>query len=140
MRVWQGSKALPVSIAEVEAELLSLAKRFNIRGIALDPWQLQASLQRLRGTLPVHEFTFTAESVRRLSETLFGLIQTARLRLYPDEALERELLGLNVVQKGYGWRIDHSSGGHDDRAMALGMMAMEAIDLGSRGRANVRWI
>ena len=60
--------------------------------------------------------------------------------MYPDEALERELVGLNVVQRGYGWRIDHSSGGHDDRAMALGMMAMEAIDLGSRGEPNVGWI
>ena len=77
--------------------------------------------------------------MRRLSETLFNLIQTSRLKLYPDEALERELLNINVVQKGYGWRIDHSSG-HDDRAMALGMMAMEALDLGSRGEPNLRWI
>ena len=56
------------------------------------------------------EPTFTAENVRRLSETLFKLIQAARLRLYQDQELERELLSLNVVQKGYGWRIDHAGG------------------------------
>ena len=61
------------------------------------------------------EFTFTSESVRRLSESLFNLIQTGRLRLYPDRELEREPLSLNVVQKGYGWRIDHGSGGFSDR-------------------------
>lgn len=84
------------------------------------------------------EFTFTAESVRRLSETLFNLIQTARLRLYQDDELEQELLNLNVVQKGYGWRIDHASGGYSDKAMALGMMALEALAM--PGRPNIRMI
>ena len=138
MRVWQGSMSSPVSIAAVEEELLSVAGRFSLDSIAFDPWQLQASLQRLRSRLPVKEFSFTSESVRRLSETLFNLFQTTQLRLYPDEELQRELLNLNVVQKGYGWRIDHAAGGYSDRAMALGMMAMEA--LGNRGRPNIRWI
>ena len=84
------------------------------------------------------EFHFTAESVRRLSETLFNLIQTAGLRLYQDDELEQELLNLNVVQKGYGWRIDHASGGYSDKAMALGMMALEALAM--PGRPNIRMI
>ena len=58
-----------------------------------------------------------------------SLIQTTRMRLFPDKELEKELLNLNVVQKGYGWRIDHASGGYSDRAMALGMMAMEALTM-----------
>ena len=53
---------------------------------------------------------FTSENVRRLLEALFNLIQMGRLRLYEEESLERELLNLNVVQKEYGWRIDHASG------------------------------
>ena len=127
LRVWQGSRDDPVNIADVENELMELAKRFRLTRVDLDPWQLQSSLQRLRGVLPVKEFTFTAENVRRLSETLFNLIQTATLRLYPDDELERELLNLNVVQKGYGWRIDHAGGGYSDRAVALGMMCLEAL-------------
>ena len=75
------------------------------------------------------EFHFTGEGVRRLSETLFNLIQTTRLRLFPDRELEKEILNLNVVQKGYGWRIDHASGGYFDWAMALGMMAMGALTM-----------
>ena len=128
LMVWQGSKAQPVSIAGVERELLGLAGRFNLRRVSLDPWQMQSSIQRLRARLAVEEFTFTSESVRRLSETLFNLIQTGRMRLFHDPDLEDELLRLNVVQKGYGWRIDHAGGGYSDRAMALGMMAMEALN------------
>jgi hypothetical protein len=136
LRTWQGSRSDPVSIAEVEEELLSLAGRFQLRRVAMDPWQLQSSLQRLGQTLPVSEFIFSAESVRRLSEALFNLIQTTRLRLYHDEELEKEFLALNVVQKGYVWRIDHTSAGYSDRAMALGMMAMELLAQ-PLGRPNI---
>lgn len=140
LRVWQGTRANPVQIADVEAELETLTSRFNIRQIACDPWQLQSTIQRMKGKLPVHEFKFTGETVRRLSETMFDVIRSGRLRLYPDAELEAELLNLNVIQKGYGWRIDHSSGGYSDRAMALGMMAMQALEEGGRGRPNVRFI
>lgn len=139
LKVWQGSKTQPVNIGDVEAELLGVADRFRLRRAVLDPWQLQSTLQRLRGRLPVHEFTFTAESVRKLSENLFTLLQGGRLRLFHDEALERELLALNVVQKSYGWRIDHQAGGYSDRAMALGMMALEAVQ-GGGGSPNLRFL
>lgn len=89
--------------------------------------------------LPVKEFSVSAESVRRLSETLFTLIKSGRLRLFPDQKQERELLALSVAQVGYGWRIDHAGGGYSDRAMALGMMTMEALAEVSKGHTNIRW-
>ena len=61
--------------------------------------------------------------VRRLSESLFNVIAT-----FPDAELESELISLNAVQKGYGWRIDHQSGGFSDRAMALGMAAQTLLE------------
>ena len=139
LRVWQGSRNAPVQIGAVEEELLSLGQRFHVRTFTCDPWQLQGTIQRLSPRLPVKEFNFTAQSVRRLSETLFTLIQSGRLRLFPDTELERELLNLNVVQKGYGWRIDHASGRYSDRAMALGMACMEVLAM-PRGHPNVRWL
>jgi hypothetical protein len=139
LQTWQGSRAHPVSIAEVEGELEGIRNRFSIHRLICDPWQMQSTIQRLRGRLPVQEFTFSAENVRRLSETLFNLIQSGRLRLYPDEELERELLSLNVVQKSYGWRMDHTSGGYSDRAIALGMMAMEALNTPVGGRIGL-WV
>ena len=89
--------------------------------------QLQSSIQRLTNRLPIREYKFTGEGVRQLSESLFNVISTARLRLFPDAELESELISLNAVQKGYGWRIDHQSGGFSDRAMALGMMVQSLL-------------
>ena len=86
---------------------------------------MQKLLDRLYGGMDLASST---QSIRRLSETLFNLIQSARLRLFPERELEKELLSLNVVQKGYGWRIDHASGGYSDRAIALGMMALQALE------------
>jgi hypothetical protein len=64
--------------------------------------------------------------VNKLSELLYNVITSARLRVFPDLELEREILGLRVVQKPDGWRVDHRAGGFSDRAVALGL-AMAAI-------------
>jgi hypothetical protein len=127
LRVWKGNQAHPVSIEAVEDELIAVSRRFRLKKLFSDPWQMQASIQRLRGKLPVTEFRFTSESVRRLSEALYTAISTGRMRLYPDKELESELLALNAVQKGYGWRVDHSSGAYSDRAMAIGMCLTELL-------------
>lgn len=41
-----------------------------------------------------------------------------------DKGLEDELLGLQCIQKNYGFRIDHEAGGYSDRGIALGMAAL----------------
>ena len=64
--------------------------------------------------------------MRRLSENLYALLKNGQMRLYSDPELERELLRLEARQTGYGWRIDHRSGGYSDRAMAIGMAALHA--------------
>ena len=127
LRVWQGTPDRPVDIAEVEADLESVDVRFGRPEFYLDPWQLQSSIQRLRGSLRVNEFKFTSESVGRLSENLYGLLAKGQMRLYPDDDLERELLRLEEKQTTYGWRIDHAAGGFSDRAMAIGMAALHAV-------------
>lgn len=60
------------------------------------------------------------------SARISALLKNGQMRLYPDADLERELLRLEAKQTGYGWRIDHTSGGFSDRAMAIGMAAMHA--------------
>lgn len=128
LRTWQGSRREPVQISDVETDLVDVDRRFNHPRFVLDPWQLQSSQQRLRGQLSIGEFRMTAESVRRLSENLLRLIRDRQLRIYPDSDLERELLGLQMVQTGYGWRMDHRSGGFSDRAVALAMAALDAAE------------
>jgi hypothetical protein len=128
LRVWQGSRRQPVQIADIEQDLVEVDERFNHPRISLDPWQLVGSQQRLQGRLSIGEFRFTSESVRKLSENLLRLIQDRQLRLYPDTELERELLGLQMVQTQFGFRMDHRSGGFSDRVMALAMAALHATE------------
>ncbi len=135
LKVWQGSKGSPVNIAEIEDDLLDVDRRFHHPAIWADPWQMQSSMQRLRSALRIEPFTFTSTSVSRLSANLFTLLHNGKLLLYPDAALETELLRLEAIQTGYGWRIDHKSGGYSDRAMAIGMAALDATKPRVRFRA-----
>jgi hypothetical protein len=43
--------------------------------------------------------------------------------------LSRELLDIQVVERGNGLRIDHPRDGHDDRAIALAMAAHVRVGL-----------
>ncbi len=133
LRIWQGTPAHPVNIEEIEDDLVSCDTRFGRPSFHLDPWQLKGSIQRLQTSLRINEFKFTSESVRQLSENLFGLLSKGQMRLYPDDDLERELLRLEAKQTAYGWRIDHAAGGFSDRAMALGMAAMHSVVDAAKG-------
>jgi terminase large subunit-like protein len=128
LRVWEGSRSSPVQIAEVERDLLEVNQRFRRSRFRLDPWQLAGSQQRLQGKLDISEFKFSGESVRRLSESLLSLIKAKQLKLFPDPELERELLRLEAKQTSYGWRLDHRAGGYSDRAIAVAIAALAAVE------------
>jgi hypothetical protein len=132
LRVWQGSTDSPVVISEVEADLERVNELYHRPAIFCDPWQLKSSVQRLRKRMDINEFAFSGPSVMRLSESLYSLISSGTLRLYPDAELERELLQLQVKQTSIGWRVDHQRGGFSDRAIALGVAALHAVERGSQ--------
>jgi hypothetical protein len=128
--VWQGSRAEPVSIRTIEAALLDAAARFPGLEVACDPWQLKGSFERLGGKVRTREHVFSGASVQKLSVTLHNAITAATLRVFPDAELEREILGLRVVESGSGWRFDHRAGGYSDRAVALAMAVQLAQERG----------
>lgn len=129
MVAWQGSRARPVDFAEVEAAIVEAHERFNFT-LRLDPWQGLDLAQRLRGRgVPAEEFTFTASSKQRLAATLLSAINAGNLALYEADGLREELLGLRLVQSKSGlWSFDHRSGGHDDRAVALSLLAVSLLE------------
>lgn len=130
--VWQGSRDAHVAIGAVEHALIDATRRFPGLRIAADPWQFQSSIQRLRAAgVAIAEHVFSATSVARLSNTIYSLISDARLRVFEDADLEREVLGLRVTQTASGWRVDHRAGGYSDRVIALGLAAQQAATLGA---------
>ncbi len=123
--VWEGSRADPVSVENIERAVADVARRFAGVRVYADPWQLKGSIERLgRAGVQIKEFGFSASSVQRLSTALYSHVTAATLRVFPDAELEREVLGLRVVHRAGGWRVDHAGNGYSDRAMAIGLAAL----------------
>jgi hypothetical protein len=140
MQTWQGSRARPVDFAEVEAFIVQAHARFGFT-LRLDPWQGLDLAQRLRAqSIRAEEFTFSSASKQRLAATLLSTLNSGQLRLYEAEGLRDELLALRLVQTTSGaWSFDHKSGGHDDRAVALALMAVAALE-GPMVSSGAPWI
>ncbi len=140
MRTWQGSRARPVDFAEVEAFIRRAYERFRFV-LRLDPWQGYDLAQRLRAAgIHAEEFTFSSASKQRLASTLLSTVNAGCLELYEAEGLREELRALRLVQSVSGaWGFDHRSGGHDDRAVALSLMAVALLER-SAGSGAAVWL
>jgi hypothetical protein len=138
MRAWRGSRLRPVDFAEIEAAILDAHKRYRFT-LHLDPWQGLDLAQRLRARgLRVEEYAFTTASKQRLAATLLSLVNGGQLALYEADGLREELQGLRLVQNpAGGWGFDHKTGGHDDMAVALSLMAVAAV---GESRVGAGWM
>lgn len=129
LQTWQGSRAQPVDFGEIESVILAAHERFQFK-LRLDPWQGLDLAQRLRAKgVAAEEFTFSQGSKQRLAQTLLHSLNAGHLRLYEAEGLRDELLGLRLRRASSGaWSFDHQTGGHDDRAVALALMTVSALE------------
>ena len=75
--VFQPREAEPLDFeATIERTLLDLHKRFFLRKVFFDPWQMQATAQRLsRAGLRIVEFPQSPANLTAASQNLFELIQ-----------------------------------------------------------------
>jgi hypothetical protein len=129
LQVWTPRKGAPVDFADVESFIRAAHERFRFT-LRLDPWQGLDLAQRLRAAgIPAQEFNFNPSSKQKLASTLLHSLNAGKLRLYPAEGLREELLDLRVKQTASGgWTFDHDSRGHDDRAVALALALVAAIE------------
>ncbi len=129
MMAWKGSRLRPVDFSEIEDFIVQAHKRFHFR-LSADPWQGLDLAQRLRARgIRVDEFNFTAASKQRLAASMLSTINSGNLLLYDAEGLKDELMALRLVQTTSGaWAFDHQRGGHDDRATALALLVVAALE------------
>jgi hypothetical protein len=123
MAVWQGTRAAPVEIEEVEKWIVGASATYGDARVVVDPWQSVGLQQRLVAHgVEVTEYAFTAVSTGRLASSLFNAIRDKAVALPPDEALIDELLHVRLRETSPGvFRLDHDAGRHDDRAIALAL-------------------
>jgi len=129
LQVWTPTKGAPVDFADVETFIRAAHERFRFT-LRLDPWQGLDLAQRLRAAgIPAEEFNFNPSSKQKLASTLLHSLNAGKLQLYEAEGLREELLDLRVKQTAVGgWTFDHDSRGHDDRAVALALALVGAIE------------
>lgn len=146
--VWQGSQDSPVKIADVERWIDEVAiGEFNA-DLVVDPYQMEGTIQKYEHRRKVTRFESRGGKANyELAECLRHLLVNKKLRYHPSagslvkagggvETLTDELGQLVVKPTQYGYRIEHHTYKaneppkfvcHDDRAVSVGMAALEAV-------------
>ncbi len=126
LQAWKGSKARPVSLAEVRDAVLAAHRRYKLRGLHFDRWQAHRLVEELSSEgVPCRAFEFTSGSKQRYSAALLQSLNEGTLRLYEPGNLEDELRGLTIRTTGSGWTFDHGRRGHDDQSVALALLVLQ---------------
>jgi phage terminase large subunit-like protein len=129
-RTFQPTPDQPLDFeATVEATLLDLNKRFLVRQILFDPYQLQSTSQRLlKQGLRIAEFPQSSPNLTAASQNLYDLIQSGNLIAYPSEDLRLAISRAVAVETPRGWRISKATQSHKiDVVVALAMACYAAV-------------
>ena len=132
----QGTRLRPVKIPDVEETVRLLAGAYGRRNtrIVADTYQALGMVQRLVDSgFKAIDVPFTAELHNRIATTLYRLLENRALDLPDDPYPIEELSTVRLLRSPLGLKIDHDSGKHNDFSMALGLAAIEALDV-QKGR------
>jgi hypothetical protein len=133
-RIFQPSTREPLDFeTTIERTLRELMRRFAVRGVFYDPYQMAAVAQRLQAAgVPMREFPQTVGALTEIGTNLYDLIKGRSLVVYPDADMRLAISRAIAVETGRGWRISKEKQSHKiDVVVALAMAAHAAIQ-GSR--------
>jgi phage terminase large subunit-like protein len=133
-RIFQPSAKEPLDFeATVERTLRDLVRRFAVRGVFYDPYQMAAVAQRLQAAgVPMREFPQTVGNLTEIGSNLYELIKGRGLVVYPDADVRLAISRAIAIETPRGWRITKEKAAHKiDVVVALAMAAHAAVQ-GSR--------
>lgn len=118
----------------VEKSLLELKRRFWVREVRFDPYQMQATAQRLTAAgLPMVEFPQTISNLTEASTNLYELLKGRNLVIYPDDEIRLAVNRAVALETTRGWRIAKEKASHKiDVVVALAMAALGAVQQGQQ--------
>ena len=129
-RVFTPAPGDPIDFeATVEATLHDWRKRYLVRKVWFDPYQMAAVAQRLvKAHVPIEEYPQTIPNLTAATSNLFDLIQSRSLALYSDTGMRLAVSRAIVTESSRGWKIDKTKQGHHiDVIVALSMAALAAV-------------
>lgn len=139
-KIFQPSPNEPLDFeATIEATLLDLRRRFLIKKVLFDPYQMQATAQRLaRAGIRIDEFPQSLPNLTKASQNLFELISGKNIVMYADRAIRLAMTRAIAVEGPRGWKIAKEKASHKiDCVVALGMSALAAVESATRAPKKV---
>jgi hypothetical protein len=138
---WQRSHANRVPIDDqpgdpharsVEGWVEMVRRGFDRLTLVVDPYQLEGLAQKFerRGVRVVRFEYLAGKNNYRMAQLLQSMVRGRKIAWSPiagrlpgaeDDTFAKELARLVRVPTSYGYKFDHESGRHDDRAAAVGM-------------------
>lgn len=128
-KIFQPSPTDPLDFeSTIEAHLLALSKRFSVREIRYDPYQMISSAQRLvRQGLPMIEFAQSVPNLTEASTSLYESIKARGIVAYPDSNIRLAMSRAVAVEGPRGWKISKEKVSHKiDVIVALAMACLAA--------------
>ena len=129
-RVFTPAPDDPINFEQtVEATLLDWRKRYFVRKVWFDPFQMVSVAQRLqKAHVPIEEFPQSIPNLTASTSNLFDLIQARTLVLYPDAGMRLAVSRAIVTESSRGWKIDKLKQSHHiDVIVALSMARLAAV-------------
>jgi phage terminase large subunit-like protein len=129
-RIWQPSPDEPLDFEKtIEATVLDLHKRFNVRACLYDPWQMAGSAQKLsRAGVKMQEFPQSPGNMTEACQHLYKLVRGRNLIMYPDANIRLAISRAVAVETLRGMRIAKEKQAHKiDVVIALAMAALAAV-------------
>jgi phage terminase large subunit-like protein len=129
-RIIQPTADQPIDFeAEVEQVILDWNKRYFLKCVMYDPYQMIASAQRLRREgVNMQEYSQTMPNLTLSSQNLFDLIKGRNITLYPNSDIRLAVSRATAVEGSRGWRIGKEKQTHKiDVVVSLAMAALAAV-------------
>jgi phage terminase large subunit-like protein len=106
-KVFQPSPEQPLDFElTIESYLLDLKRRFQLRQVRYDPYQMVSTAQRLaKAGIPIEEFPQSNPNLTAASQNLFDHIESRALVLYPDAGMRLAVSRAVAIEGTRGWRI-----------------------------------
>ena len=141
-RVFQPTPDQPLDFeATIERTLLELRQHFCLCKVLFDPYQMQATAQRLtRAGVRLQEFPQSPANLTTVSQNLFELIRGQNILAYPDPEMRLAISRAVAVETPRGWRITKQMQSHKiDVVIALAMAAHATIQGQAEGCYNTNY-
>jgi phage terminase large subunit-like protein len=133
-KIFQPTKANPLDFeATIEATIKDFCKRFTVRGVHYDPYQMAAVAQRLSFSgIPMREYPQSVPNLTAAGSNLYELIKAGTLVVYPDDELRLAVSRTIALETPRGLRLAKEKVSHKiDVVVALAMAAMRAVEQGN---------